>query len=32
LIEEHRVMRRKLGLAHDGATEFDIMVGTHDLA
>ncbi len=32
LIEEHKVMRRKLGLAHDGATEFHIMIGTRDLA
>ena len=28
LIEEHRLMRRKLGLAHDGAREFHIMIGT----
>lgn len=32
LIEEHRLMRRKLGLAYDGAGEFHIMVGTRDLA
>ncbi|PPR28373.1 MAG: hypothetical protein CFH38_00072 [Alphaproteobacteria bacterium MarineAlpha10_Bin1] len=32
LIEEHRMMRRKFGLAHDGATEFHIMIGTKDLA
>lgn len=32
LIEEHRLMRRKLGLAHDGAGEFHIMIGTRDLA
>jgi hypothetical protein len=32
LIEEHRLMRRKLGLAPDGATEFHIMIGTRDLA
>jgi hypothetical protein len=32
LIEEHRLMRRKLGLAHDGASEFHIMIGTRDLA
>ncbi len=25
-------MRRKLGLAHDEATEFHIMIGTRDLA
>ena len=25
-------MRRKLGLAHDAATEFHIMIGTRDLA
>ncbi len=32
LIEEHRLMRRKLGLAHDGAGDFHIMIGTRDLA
>ena len=32
LIEEHRLMRRKLGLAHDGAREFHIMIGTRDMA
>ena len=32
LIEEHRLMRRKLGLAFDGAGEFHIMIGTRDLA
>jgi Tfp pilus assembly protein PilF len=32
LIEEHRLMRRKLGLAYDGAGEFHIMIGTNDMA
>ncbi|HJN60065.1 MAG TPA: DUF6614 family protein [Alphaproteobacteria bacterium] len=32
VIEEHRLMRRKLGLAHDGAGDFHIMIGTNDLA
>ena len=32
LIEEHRLMRRKLGLAHDGAGDFHIMIATRDLA
>ena len=32
LIEEHHLMRRKLGLAHDGTSEFHIMVGTQDMA
>ena len=32
LVAEHRLMRRKLGLAYDGAGEFHIMIGTEDLA
>ncbi len=32
LVEEFRLMRRKLGLAPDGAAEFHIMIGTRDLA
>ncbi len=31
MIEEHRLMRRKFGLAYDGASEFHIMIRTHDL-
>jgi len=32
LIEEHRITRRKLGLAPAWSTEFHILVGTRDLA
>jgi hypothetical protein len=32
LIEEYRLMRRKLGLAHDNAGDIHIMIGTRDLA
>lgn len=32
LIEEHRITRRKLGLAPGWSTEFHILVGTRDLA
>ena len=31
MIEEYRLMRRKFGLAYDGASEFHIMIRTHDL-
>jgi hypothetical protein len=32
VIEEHRMTRRKLGLAPDWSREFHIMIGTRDLA